>query len=315
MERDMDQCPICKNNAHIRYEPQDDRHYIKCDRCKEFYISGRFMASIKTPSIEKGYAISNILRQRSISTFETEIDPITYKKLLANAELPSYKELLRNLILKIGKDSKRPEEISKYEPLILAWDIGGIDVKTLKYISEQLQINDVLRIIGDFNKSTIGFQLKFKGWDEFENILKSRIDGKYAFMAMEYNDIEIEKAFENCFKNAVEETGFELKVLRNVLKAGLIDNQLRIQIRNCKFLLADLSRDNNGAYWEAGYAEGLGKPVIYLCEKGKFDEKKTHFDTNHHTTVIWQASDFIGSKEQLKATIRSTLPLEAKMTD
>ena len=38
-------------------------------------------------------------------------------------------------------------------------------------------------------------------------------------------------------------------------------------IRDAKFVIADLTHDNNGAYWEAGYAEGLGKPVIYICEK------------------------------------------------
>ena len=31
-------------------------------------------------------------------------------------------------------------------------------------------------------------------------------------------------------------------------------------------------------YWEAGYAEGLEKPVIYTCEKNKFNSEKTPFD-------------------------------------
>ena len=55
-------------------------------------------------------------------------------------------------------------------------------------------------------------------------------------------------------------------------------------------MLVDLTHDNSGAYWEAGYAEGLGKPVIYICEQTKFDSAKTHFDTNHSTTIMWSAS-------------------------
>jgi hypothetical protein len=31
---------------------------------------------------------------------------------------------------------------------------------------------------------------------------------------------------------------------------------------------------------------GLGKPVIYTCEHTKFAEG-SHFDTNHHLTVLW----------------------------
>lgn len=79
--------------------------------------------------------------------------------------------------------------------------------------------------------------------------------------------------------------------------------------------MSDLTNNNIGAYWEAGYAEGLGKPVIYLCEKSQFNEFKTHFDTNHHTTVVWDENDMDAAVKNLKDTIRATLPLEAKMTD
>src|SRR3546814_6925901 len=74
--------------------------------------------------------------------------------------------------------------------------------------------------------------------------------------------------------------------MRNVARAGIIDNIMRSQIRDAAFVIVDLTHDNSGAYWEAGYAEGLGKPVIYICEKAKFDKAKTHFDTNHCTTVV-----------------------------
>ena len=53
-----------------------------------------------------------------------------------------------------------------------------------------------------------------------------------------------------------------------------------------------------------GYAEGLGKPVIYICEKAKFDKKKSHFDTSHCTTVPWSIDDPEEFKRQLVATLR-----------
>jgi len=55
--------------------------------------------------------------------------------------------------------------------------------------------------------------------------------------------------------------------------------------------------------------------VIYTCEKNKFESQKTHFDTNHHLTVIWDKDNPQTVSEQLKATIRATLPDEAKLTD
>lgn len=80
-------------------------------------------------------------------------------------------------------------------------------------------------------------------------------------------------------------------------------------------MIADLTHENRGAYWEAGFAQGLGKPVIYTCEKYKFNQQKTHFDTNHYTTVIWDRKDLEKAARDLKSTIRETLPDEAKLTD
>jgi hypothetical protein len=66
---------------------------------------------------------------------------------------------------------------------------------------------------------------------------------------------------------------------------------------------------------EAGFAEGLGKPVIYTCKKEAFEKEGTHFDTNHHLTVVWEPGKLPVALEALKATIRATLPIEAKMMD
>lgn len=62
---------------------------------------------------------------------------------------------------------------------------------------------------------------------------------------------------------------------------------MRIQIRDSAFVIADLTHDNyTERIGRQTYAEGLGKPVIYICEKAKFDKKTPHFDTNHCTTVL-----------------------------
>ena len=107
---------------------------------------------------------------------------------------------------------------------------------------------------------------------------------------------------------AVEKSsGYKLHDMNDLSKAGVIDNIMRIAVRDAKFVLVDLTHDNNGAYWEAGYAEGLGKPVIYLCEQGKFDAEKTHFDTNHCTTVPWDRNDEEDFKSRLTATLNRSL--------
>jgi nucleoside 2-deoxyribosyltransferase len=136
-----------------------------------------------------------------------------------------------------------------------------------------------------------------------------------AFMAMKFENPELTKIFEDHFKEAVRATGFKLKRLDEDPKAGSIDERLRVEIRRSVFLVADLTDGNQGAYWEAGFAEGLGKPVIYTCQKRFFKEVQTHFDTNHLQTVFWDENEPNKAAEELKATIRNTLPLIAKMDD
>jgi len=74
----------------------------------------------------------------------------------------------------------------------------------------------------------------------------------------------------------------------------------------CGLAIVDLTHGNQGAYWEAGYAEGLGKPVIYTCDEAKFEEM-SHFDTNHHLHVLWGENAMEVAMEKLKATIRATI--------
>ncbi len=126
-------------------------------------------------------------------------------------------------------------------------------------------------------------------------------------MAMPYGQPQLDKLVNDHFRVAVAQTGFDLLRLDDQQPAGLIDDRLRVEIQTSRFLIADLTHGNRGAYWEAGYAEGLGKPVIYTCQRLKFAET-SHFDTNHHLTVLWDENAIGVAMEKLKATIRATIP-------
>ena len=127
---------------------------------------------------------------------------------------------------------------------------------------------------------------------------------------MQFGDSDLDPFVDNVVKPAVKKgTGYDLVDMRDVAQAGVIDNILRTQIRDAAFLIVDLTHDNPGAYWEAGYAEGLGKPVVYICEKAKFKAEPTHFDTNHCTTVLWSKADVGGFQQESIATLRRSLDL------
>ena len=125
---------------------------------------------------------------------------------------------------------------------------------------------------------------------------------------MKFDDPVLDPFVREIVKPAVKKgTGYELVDMRDVGRAGVIDNIMRTEIRDSAFVIVDLTHDNLGAYWEAGYAEGLGKPVIYNCEREKFRARPPHFDTNHCTTVLWSGEDPDRFSQKLIATLRRSL--------
>jgi hypothetical protein len=151
---------------------------------------------------------------------------------------------------------------------------------------------------------SMSYRLTFDGWDRFDELTRRSVDSRTAFMAMEYDNEHVGLAFVD-FIRAVAQTGFTLQRLDQKPKAGLIDLRMRVEIRTAKFLVADLTDENRGAYWEAGFAEGLGKKVYYTCEATKFDKLKTHFDTEHLLIIKWNTENMSLAVDELKSAIRN----------
>lgn len=84
---------------------------------------------------------------------------------------------------------------------------------------------------------------------------------------------------------------------------------------SARFVISDLTHGSHGAYWEAGFGEGRGIPVIYTCEKKFLETSKSHFDTNHMVTILWDPAELKKAENALASTIRATLRAEVKQTD
>jgi hypothetical protein len=158
--------------------------------------------------------------------------------------------------------------------------------------------------------SMLDVGLTLDGWTKYEAEKRGQFSGSAGFMAMRFGDAVLDEFVERVVKPAIRDgIGYSLVHMRDVSRAGVIDNLMRAQIRDSAFVIVDLTHDNSGAYWEAGYAEGLGKPVIYICEREKFEAAQTHFDTNHCTTVMWSKDRPDEFSRELIATLRRSLNL------
>lgn len=229
---------------------------------------------------------------------------------------PSITEQKNRLLLWLG-DSSHPGESVQVDSNRHLSIIGAITTTGFLLVLDELANTGLVTPVAVGGQSVRA--LTCKGWERYEELKRSTVNSRTAFMAMQYGKDDLDAIVEGVFKPAVKQTGFDLSRLDDPGQpAGLIDDRLRVAIRTSRFLIADLTHENRGAYWEAGYAEGLEKPVIYTCQEKKFDELQTHFDTNHHLTIKWDADDpnkLRVAAEKLKNTIRATLPAEAKLTD
>lgn len=133
----------------------------------------------------------------------------------------------------------------------------------------------------------------------------------FGFLAMQFGDRQLEKLSTDHIKPAVKKSlGYDVVDMRDISEAGLIDQLMRNAIQKSKFVIADLTHGNNGAYWEAGFAEGKEIPVVYICEERIFEREKTHFDTNHLMTVTWFADRMDTFESDLVSTLRNSLQVK-----
>ena len=234
---------------------------------------------------------------------EVDVPPELVLSIVSGqTRLPTAAEQAKNVIRAIGDDvSATGHDLADLDEAFHAI-IGAPNPKRAQALVRELVERKDISVPPDVRRGEPlrNMNLTLGGWEKYEAEKRGKVEGDYGFIAMQFNDPELDPFVEEVIKPTVREaTGDALLDMRDVGEAGVIDNIMRVRIRNARFVLVDLTHDNNGAYWEAGYAEGLGKPVIYLCEKEKFDKHKTHFDTNHCTTIPWSLEmtrpAFVGS--------------------
>lgn len=138
-----------------------------------------------------------------------------------------------------------------------------------------------------------------EGYSRVDELQKNTSYGRSVLVAMEFGDdtLPLRKAIKKGITNA----GYVPILIDEVQHNDFITPELLKHIRDSKFVVVDLTHQNNGAYFEEGYAMGLGKPVIQLCKRGV----QLHFDIAQKNTIIWETEDEIPQRlcNRIKATI------------
>ena len=318
-------CPICKTPSHP-YDTGSDSSRFGCPRCGEFDIvrslvsglAGRLDAGIH----RRALASHNLRRTQRTNSTRPLLTTANIESYWVDERLPPPQRQADDLILWVGDNQLSPDEFTRCSPSYLsAWlgtallTAGAPTTAGLDWLCTYLVDEGLLEISPFINDPTYRFRLRMAGWRKYAELKQKNTVSQVAFMAMKFGDEELNSVVSRCFRPAVARTGFELRLLNEQQPAGIIDDQLRAALIASRFVICDLTHGNAGAYWEGGYAEGLGRPVIYTCRKTAWEVQKTHFDTNHLVTIIWDSSNLKLAEDQLAATIRATFRGDAKQAD
>ena len=132
------------------------------------------------------------------------------------------------------------------------------------------------------------------------------MDSSQAFVAMWFGD-EMDDAYEQGFRQGIEAAGYTPMRIDRKPDVNKIDDEIIAEIRRSRFLVADFTHGEDGArggvYYEAGFAYGLGLPVIHSCRKDMVEQ--LHFDTRQYYHIVWESPEELrdGLAQRIEALI------------
>jgi hypothetical protein len=143
--------------------------------------------------------------------------------------------------------------------------------------------------------------LTLKGWLRVDKLQRKYQVLPQAFVAMWF-DCKM-KGFKEVILKAIEDLGYQAVIISDKEHNNQIIPEIFYEIKRSQFVVADITGQRNGVYYEAGYAEALGKEVIITCQKE--DQENIHFDIAQKKMILY--TDENDLMEQLKRRIEVTV--------
>lgn len=291
-------CPVCnlESQKGVEIGPLASEIRIECQRCGKYTITNTALSMLEDKHTDsKLIAWIKELNEREADP--PNINSNVLKNLTKG--LPDYSPSQKQLIL-MRNIENRTEFPGKSIVIVpefdypLSWASG--EEEFLFYLRNLVErgflhlpstahseINNLINIV----------EITPSGWDYIEKNSKLSVFSDQAFVAMSFSK-SLHQIWENAIKKAIERAGYKACRIDSEPHSDRIDVKIITEIRNSKFLIADVTDQKQGVYFEAGYALGLGIPVIWSCRKD--DLKNVHFDTRQYNHILWESEEDYAEK-------------------
>lgn len=277
---------------------------IDCPRCGTYKISWECI--MQTATEEDTFLLSGLSREllsENKKGTEAEFLTTNIKELKASYPVPNPEDLEARARKFLSRIRNRTEyfgqkTIITYRddfPLAYAKNVDEF-IALLGYLSQRKYIDWTSR--GD---GTAIIALTANGWGVIGDLKKDKEILNQGFIAAWF-DASMEASIKAA-EEAVTESGFEAVCIKNKLFSDKVMDKALSEIRKSKFVIANLTGTRSSVFFEAGFAFGLNKDIIFV-----YDEKgglPPEFYAKHYQCYAYK--DEIELKDILKNAIAARI--------
>lgn len=296
-------CQLCGHGC--RYNHDDNS--FDCPRCGKYKMAEecaselrKGQASLVTQNLERPDVLSELavyLHDHNSADRVPTLEPGQLQRVRPLTVV----ERMDRLLVRVGARLARPSSpaiIKRDAP----WQVGGYDDRDVKDLAAMLaERGDVTDNRDASVAGCFTLRLTAAGWARAAELTRVTT-GHQAFVAMAFTP-QMTEIRHLAFDPAIRAAGYDPFLVSDREHNGRIDDRIEYEIKNSVFVVADFTEHRGGVYYEAGFAQGLGKAVIWTVEKRHV--KKLHFDTRQFNHIVW--SDAEELRTRLEARILNTV--------
>ena len=287
-------CPICLNQeAQERSHRTQDAQVVDCQQCGSFTISRSAADDFQSAPVEERWRVSAWVREYMPSIVSTQDVEVALK-----ARVPGLLSRADRMLKALNQWFPRGGDFSPalvYTTLTgVGWNRNGGDAR---YMLEEVLAHE----LGFLAERTSGtYRISAKGLLHLEAAPND--DSSVGFCAMWFSS-DVLTLWTDVIDPAIRAAGYEPLRIDSKQHNGKIDDEIMASIRASRFVVADFTGNRGGVYYEAGFAHGLGLPVIFMCREGD----DLHFDIRQYNCIFWKPDQLEEAKSRLKNRILATL--------
>jgi len=306
-------CIFCGNKCDVYGTP--NHHLLdtyRCDYCGEYILPKVGLSAIYDIQNQSDkFKIACILNERRLKKLggialknktDKEKTVCGYPMVSVDDIMDQFptkaSEFLNRTLLNLSRLRERPFDVVILTTMkagdrlkLFTHDKGACDA-FLRELEEQgfIRFN-----IATTTKETGAFFLTIKFWERVDNLKAQELDNKRAFVAMWFDE-SMNEYYKNGIKKALEEAGYlPVRIDLQDFNEKICD-EIIAEIRRTKFLVADFSGLRSGVFFEAGFAKGLDREVIFTVRETDIEKLKEHFDTRQYNHIVYDTPEDLYKK-------------------